>query len=106
MSRMELHQEWERRMDAFRASGQSARAWCAAQDIHLHRFWYWARKLRTQRQTESIEPIQWLTVTMNESQLEPGAQLTVRIGHAYIEVKPGFQPALLTQVVEALSHAQ
>jgi len=106
MSRTELHRAWEKRMTEFRASGQSATSWCASHDIHLHRFWYWSRKLNPKRQVESAEPIQWLAVKMDEPQLESQATLTIQVGHACIEVKPGFHPALLKQVVEALSHVQ
>lgn len=106
MSRVELHQEWEMRMAEFRASGQSAAGWCAAKDIALHRFWYWSRKLQPKLQAQSAEPIQWLTVKIDEPRLKPEATLTIRVGGACIEVKPGFHPVLLKQVVEALSHVQ
>lgn len=106
MSRVELHREWEKRMAEFSNSGQSATAWCAAHDIRLHRFWYWARKFRPERQAESNSPIQWLAVKMDEPQLKPESTLTIRVGGACIEIKPGFQPGLLKQVVEALSHVR
>jgi len=106
MSRIELHRAWEKRMEEFHASGQSATAWCAAQGIALHRFWYWSHKLQPKRQMESTGTAQWLTVKMEESRMDHEETLTVQVGDACIEVKPGFDPTLLNQVVQALSHVR
>lgn len=106
MSRTELQQEWEQRLKEFRASGKTAKAWCAAREIKLNRFWYWSRKLRTQNQKDSsAEEVQWLSVQMDEPPLQE-TTLTVQVGNVSIEVKPGFNPTLLQQVIQALSYAQ
>ncbi len=104
MSRTDLQQEWAQRLKEFRASGETATTWCAARNINLHRFWYWSRKLRTQNQVQSSEEIRWLSVRMDEPSLED--TLTVQVGNVHIEVKPGFNPTLLQQVVQTLIHAQ
>jgi hypothetical protein len=36
---------WRRRIDDQRASGQSIRAWCAANDTHEHSFYWWRSRL-------------------------------------------------------------
>jgi hypothetical protein len=36
---------WRRRIDAQRASGQSIRAWCTANDTHEHSFYWWRTRL-------------------------------------------------------------
>jgi len=36
---------WRRRIDAQRASGQSIRAWCAANGAHEHSFYWWRSRL-------------------------------------------------------------
>lgn len=105
MPRTELHEMWRKRMKEFGESGQSATAWCAVQDIQLHRFWYWSRKLREQRPTKSVESIRWLAVTVDAQEPQSKSRLTVRVGGACIDVTPGFEPELLREVVEALSHA-
>lgn len=104
MSRTDLQQEWAQRLKEFHASGETATAWCTARNINLHRFWYWSRKLRTQNQNQSSAEIRWLSVRMDESSLED--TLIVQVGHVRIEVKPGFNPTLLQQVVQTLTHAQ
>jgi hypothetical protein len=104
MSRTELNIEWERRMTEFRASGQTATAWCAARDIPMHRFWYWSRKLRPNHPAQSVDPIQWLTVKMDDTPVVQDNMLTIRVGDASIEVQPGFHPELLEQVIRVLKH--
>ncbi|MGD1090190.1 MAG: hypothetical protein ABR955_15910 [Verrucomicrobiota bacterium] len=36
---------WRRRIDDQRASGQSVRAWCSANDVREHSFYFWRRRL-------------------------------------------------------------
>ncbi len=40
----ELRKDWEARVAAFRASGQSGSAWCASHQVKPHQLWYWFRK--------------------------------------------------------------
>jgi len=105
MSKTDLQQEWEQRLNEFRASGETATAWCAARNINLSRFWYWSRKLRTQLQKHATEEIQWLSVRMEEPSSKENS-LTVQVGNVRIEVRSGFNPTLLQEVVQALTHAQ
>jgi len=102
----ELYEEWEKRMAEFRASGQSATAWCAAHEINLQRFRYWARKFQVRPQTESTKSVQWLSVKLDESPVSEGTSMNVQVGEASIEVRPGFNPILLKQIVQALAHAK
>ena len=65
MSRIELPNEWERRMVEFRSSGQSASAWCASSGINLQRFQYWQRKFAKTRSAKPTPPsVQWLPVQL------------------------------------------
>ncbi|WP_206922200.1 hypothetical protein ACOALA_10550 [Alicyclobacillus acidoterrestris] len=53
---------------------------------------------------ERSEEIQWLSVGMGESSWED--TLIVQVGNVRIEVGQRFNPVLLQQVVQALTHAQ
>lgn len=44
MAQTGLRQEWEQRLAAFHACGQSSSAWCAQQHVNLQQFHYWKRK--------------------------------------------------------------
>ncbi|WP_066640098.1 IS66 family insertion sequence element accessory protein TnpA [Desulfolucanica intricata] len=98
----ELRKEWEERVAAFKASGQSTTAWCAAHDLKPQQLRYWLRKLNPVDIPTVITP-QWLSVEIGNS--VPSGQangLCIRIGHAVVEVQPGFDPALLKDVVRTL----
>jgi hypothetical protein len=103
VARSELRKEWEQRIAEFRASGQTAVAWCAAHDVNLHRFRYWLRKFPTKRATESTPSVRWLSVKVDEPPVAEDGILLVRVGSASIEVKPGYNPTLLRQVVQTLA---
>ena len=102
MAKVELRKEWEARVAAFRASGQSTTEWCANHDFKPSRLRYWLRKINP-IDTPSVMPSQWMSVEIGN--MDPGVQgngLCVRVGHAVVEVQPGFDPLLLKNVVRTL----
>ncbi|HUS90160.1 MAG TPA: helix-turn-helix domain-containing protein [Desulfosporosinus sp.] len=103
MTKTEQRKEWEARVTAFRASGQSTSAFCAAHDLKPHQLWYWLRKHQPV-DTPSAMPSQWLTVEVGDLGLvDQRSALLVRVGRATVEVKPDFDPALLSDVVRTLA---
>lgn len=107
MSRQGLHEEWIKEMDNFRASGQTAKAWCADHGVNIHRFRYWAHKLRTAQQDASTtREIRWLSVDTAASDAGSDDGLTVMVGDVRILVRPGFNPILLSQLVRTLADAR
>ncbi len=103
MTKAERQKEWESRIAEYRASGQSVKEWCTANDIKPERLWYWLRKHRIKKDSSLKETTQWLPVEVSkQSPMEQGNALLIRVGGAYIEVKPGFDPALLSEIVRVL----
>ena len=103
MTQTEKQQQWENRIAEYRASGQSVRQWCASNDVKPERMWYWLRKYKTNGDTFSPSS-QWLPVEVCEHlPVDQNSALMLRVGKACIEVKPGFDPSLLVQVVRALT---
>jgi hypothetical protein len=45
MNKSELKMEWEQRIANFLSSGQSASKWCAANEVSIHQFWYWKKRI-------------------------------------------------------------
>lgn len=99
MTRTALRKEWEAQIADFKASGQSASKWCAAHHLKIHQFRYWLSKLSKPAATTSSK---WLPVEVDGQPDESMNTLLIRVGLATIEVKPGFDPALLTDVVRTL----
>jgi hypothetical protein len=101
MNRSDLRYKWEQRMANFASSGQSASKWCSANEISIHQFWYWKRRLKTTENTVSDSP-KWLAFEMEDSIENSKPKLVVKVGHASLEIQHGFDPKLLAEVVRTL----
>lgn len=98
---IKLRKEWEARVTAFKASGQTRTVWCAAHDLKPHQLGYWLRKLEPKEPVVTPSP-HWMSLEVSEQPDEAGSSLLVKIGQTSIEVKPGFNPTLFSQVVRTL----
>jgi len=101
MNRSDLRNEWEQRIANFTSSGQSASTWCAANEISIHQFWYWKKRLKTTQDPLS-DSSKWLALEMEDSIEESKPKLVVKVGQATLELEPGFDPKLLADVVRTL----
>lgn len=112
MTKEERRKMWDSRIAEYRSSGQSVKEWCTANNIKPERMWYWLRRDKTRSvkhktpSTQSTnQATQWLAVEV--SQQSPKGQhaslVLIRIGEACIEVRPGFDPSLLSQIVRLLT---
>lgn len=104
MTKAERQALWETRIAEYQASGQSVKEWCASHEgISPRQLWYWLRKYKNQNVVSSGKSNRWLPVEISEkASIEQGHTLLVNVGTASIEVRPGFDPALLAQVVRVL----
>lgn len=104
--RVALHKEWESRIAEFRVSGQSRRAWCEANHVSIRQFQYWYGKFSRQESESRLQPGTWAQIQLKESVQggDPTIQsaLSVRIGPVVIEVRDGYNPSLLLDVVKVL----
>jgi len=77
--------------------------WCAANDLKPHQLWYWLRKHQlTDSQTGMSS--RWLPVEFSDPEPESHtSSLLIRVGQATVEVKPGFDPTLLSDIVRTLA---
>lgn len=101
MSSAELQKEWQARVSEFEASGMSAAAWAAATGIGVHKLLYWSKKFQSSAPQPTGCP-QWLPIEFGSSSSSEDC-LKVRVGQAVVEVRTGFDPGLLTEVVRSLS---
>jgi hypothetical protein len=101
MNKSELRIEWEQRIAKFLSSGQSASKWCAANEISIHQFWYWKKRLNATQDTVKDSP-KWLSLEMDDSIDDSKTKIVVRVGQASVEVEHGFDPKLLCDVVRTL----
>jgi len=104
MTKAELQALWATRIAEYQTSGQSVREWCASHEgVSPRQLWYWLRKYKNRDGIARGKTNRWLPVEITEqTSIEQGHTLLVNVGTASIEVRPGFDPALLAQVVRVL----
>jgi hypothetical protein len=104
MTHLDNKRMWQSRVADFKASNQSVAAWCAAHDVKTHQLRYWIRKFNTSDNETQTTSVQWISVEMGERHTSGHPNtLPIRIGQATIEVRPGFDPTLLAEVVRTLA---
>ena len=99
MAQSEIRNVWEARLADFQSSGLSGSQWCELNQVPSSQFYYWKRKLMYSASPAS----QWVTIQVDTQPINNQAlSLFVKVGSAVIEVKPGFNRDLLSDVVRAL----
>lgn len=98
MPDLELRERWEARIAEFRASGLSGARWCKEKGLNARQLYYWLARVKDPSTKPECQP-KWLEVKIEETV----NTLEVKIGKAVIEVRPGFDPELLSRVVRTLA---
>lgn len=101
MAQTKVRKAWEARIRAYQASGQSASVWCAEHQVTKRQLYVWMNKLQDST-TKDPSKIPWVKVQMDKKAETVKSMLLVRVGSTTIEVEPGYNPALLTDVIRTL----
>lgn len=102
MSKAELREIWKARIADYQASGQRTSDWCAAHQVTPRQLAYW-KKVFKDKPDETVAPkSQWLSVNVDHQLAETESSLLVKVGSVAIEVRPGYNPSLLSDVVRTL----
>lgn len=103
MTREGMAELWISRVNDYRASGERVATWCGRHQVTPRQLGYWMRKLKKAEQlTPSASRPQWVSVRVDEPASDGAAPILVRVGAVAIEVRSGFEPSLLADVVRAL----
>lgn len=116
--------EWAARVDAWRASGVSAAAFCAEQKYSATTLYWWSSRLRRgagsaeqgkhvrsrhpvrAREPSPPRPVQLARIvreTMVPSAMPSSPLITVQVGQMRVEVATGVDRATLSAVLETLA---
>lgn len=90
-SNPELRKKWEQRISDYKESGLTQTKWCEANDVSIHQFKYWSRKIKDY-QIMSKANNQWVPVIIEDPEPVDDESLRIKIGVASIELKSGFNP--------------
>ena len=85
------------------ASGLSAAAFCREQDLNIHQFRWWQRRLKKEHsQSSGVGFLQ--LVPFSKSQ-HSGIRIQIK-NDVFIEVERGFDPLTLRDVIEAICRGE
>lgn len=103
-TREQRRRDWAARITDFRASGMTMAAWCDANGCTISQLKYWLYKAKNVSSTTSSPSTRFMPITVNNRNevSDPTPPLVVRVGQATIELRAGFDPGLLREVVQAL----
>lgn len=87
---------WRERVRAWRASGQTAMEFARGRDFAVGTLRYWSCRLGREHAPTFVR------LVPKASSAPVAADLVIEVGGARVRVRPGFDPALLAQVVRAL----
>ncbi|WJQ80165.1 IS66 family insertion sequence element accessory protein TnpA [Brevibacillus brevis] len=102
-------QDWYVRIEAYRASGLTMKAWCTANQCSVEQLKYWLYKINrvSSRATPDpkTSPVQFVPLAAVDlpGSTIPVPSLILHIGQASIELHSGFDPNLLREVIHALT---
>lgn len=96
--------KWVERVRQWRESGQTASIFSQGKGFEPSTLRFWASQLKHRVQSPEPRAPRMLRVRVTR---EPSAEpLVVRVGEARVEVRAGFDTALLRAVVASLSHRE
>ena len=95
---------WISRINEYRGSRERVAAWCERHQVTPSQLWYWMRKLQKvpEQQIPPAGRPQWVSLRLDESASDEASPLLAKVGAATIEVRAGFDPALLADLVRTL----
>jgi hypothetical protein len=88
-------------------SGLSRRAFCKQNSLNVHSLDYWSTKLKRSQAASRQRPRtekRWVTLQVAD-QPASGTGIRLRIGRLTIELDPGFNRNLLTEVIKIAASA-
>lgn len=105
MNKTNKRKEWEVRIEDWKASGLSKARWCRENGLKEHQMYYWIQKIDgSESQTKQmISNKDWLPVQItDERKSEPNGSIYIHLDHMSVEVQPGVDIQLLSNVVRVL----
>lgn len=102
MTRDKRRAMWQARIDAFKASGESSvKTWCAENNISYQSMYAWLKK--DWPQTDIADPApQWISFDKVIQESKSTTSLLLTIGAVSIQIEEGFNPVLLSEVLQVL----
>jgi hypothetical protein len=102
-SNWNISHKWQRHVQAFAESGLTRRDYCRQNGIAIYKLDYWRRKFQRSTSNHQASAGAWIPLEIRDS-VSPAenAGIGLRIGRVIIDIKPGYDRKLLTDVLQVL----
>jgi transposase-like protein len=102
-SNQRLSDKWQKHVLAFAESGLTRRDYCRQNGIAIYQLDYWRRKFQRSHSKHPASAGAWIPLEIRDSgSAAENAGICLRIGRVTIDVKPGYDRKLLTDVLQVL----
>jgi hypothetical protein len=96
-------QYWHKHVEAFRVSGLTREVYSRESGIRTYQLDYWRRKFTRLKKTQAAVPTkQWVPLVITNQMPENNSHIDLWIGSVRMEIKPGFDPKLLNEILRAV----
>lgn len=99
---------WNKRVAAWRASGQTAAEYCERQGLGLSALRYWALRARREQAAATVRPpvrlarVERAAAATESTTSSSSSAVVIEIGRARVSVEQGFDRATLATVLDVL----
>lgn len=101
MTPMANRQKWAEIVEKQALSGEFQIPWCKANDVNIHNFRYWKRRLKEENDSdEDKEPV-WVALT-NTVRSTEGEGISIKVGKASVEVSSDTDMLILEKILQVL----
>ena len=93
-------EQWRQHVESYRSSELTRKAYCERNQIKESAFSYWCTKMKRaeKSQDDFTEPM-WIPLQISE---ERSSGIDIRFGRMTVKVKPGFDKALLVELLRTI----
>ena len=96
----EKREHWQRQIDAWKSSGLSRKVYCEQNGIKVSTLDYWCQKLRPSGKRNETGKANWIPLRIDDG--ETSSSIDLQIGRITVVIKPGFDAALLTELLRTI----
>ena len=98
-------QQWQKHVEDFKLSGLTREAYSKRNSIRVYQLDYWRKKFSRPDRSPAILPSnQWVPLQISDRAIEKDAYIDLWIGSIRVEVRHGFDPQLLAEVLRVVGH--
>lgn len=95
--------QWRKHVEEFRNSGLTREAYSKRKRIQVYQLDYWRKKFSLPSKTPvALGKDQWIPLQISDRPIKKDSCIDLWVGSVRVEVKHGFDPQLLAEVLQAI----